>query len=362
MQWTAHAACRCGPQSPRLKALAEAEGEKARLRLFAFAALDEALADAGIDLAALRARGGKAALVVGTSLGMSLVAPETVAEPLAELDGHGDRINADLGELAAALERRLGLPGEVMIVSTACASATHAIALARDMIRFGGYDVVIAGGADSLDRMKYLGHSALSTLTTGLPRPFSRDRDGTLFGEGAGFLVMEAAGASTGRGRTRRHATCIGAGYSTDVHHVTAPDPEGEGGAVAIRAALADAGLAADAIGHVNLHGSGTALNDEAEFKALRSVFGRRIAQIPSTSVKAAVGHAMGAAGALEAVATVLALRERAVPPTLNVAAGEVAFDLDLVTEASRHGVEIDFAISNSFGFGGANGALVFGR
>lgn len=173
---------------------------------------------------------------------------------------------------------------------------------------------------------------------------------------------MEAAGASTGRGRTRRHATCIGAGYSTDVHHVTAPDPEGEGGAVAIRAALADAGLAADAIGHVNLHGSGTALNDEAEFKALRSVFGRRIAQIPSTSVKAAVGHAMGAAGALEAVATVLALRERAVPPTLNVAAGEVAFDLDLVTEASRHGVEIDFAISNSFGFGGANGALVFGR
>lgn len=348
--------------SPTLKAFADAEGETARLRLFAYAALDEALADAGIDLAAVRAKGGKAALVLGTSLGMSLVAPEAVGEPLAEYDGHGDRANADLGDLAAAVERRYGLDGEVTIVSTACASATHAIALARDMIRFDGYDVVIAGGADSLDRMKYLGHSALSTLTTDLPRPFSRKRDGTLFGEGAGFLVMEAAGALEGDGERRRYARCVGAGYSTDIHHVTAPDPEGEGGAAAIRAALDDAGLAADAVGHVNLHGSGTALNDGSEFKALQAVFGDRVARLPSTSIKAAVGHAMGAAGALEAVATVLALRDRALPPTLNVAAGDVEFTLDLVTERCRRGVEVDYAVSNSFGFGGANGALVFGH
>lgn len=348
--------------SPALKAFARSENEMARLRLFAAVALGEALGDAGVDLAAVRRRGGKAALVIGTSLGMSLVAPEAVGETLAEFDGDGDRANADLAALSTVLEQRYGLEGEVTVVSTACASATHAIALARDMIRFDGYDVVVAGGADSLDRMKYLGHSALSTLTPNLPRPFSRDRDGTLFGEGAGFLVMEAAGAREGDEGRRRYAACVGAGYSTDVHHVTAPDPEGEGGAMAIRAALEDAGLGADAIGHVNLHGSGTALNDGSEFKALRAVFGDRVVRLPSTSIKAAVGHAMGAAGALEAVATVLAVRDGVVPPTLNVGADDVEFALDLVTGDSRRDIEITYALTNSFGFGGANGALVFGR
>lgn len=341
--------------SPRLRNLARSAGTTSRLRLFAFAAIDEALATAGIDLAALKRRGGKAALVVGTSLGMSLSAPDLVGEPLAELEG--DDGNAHLAALSAALEERYGLSGDVTVVSTACASATHAIALALDMIRHDGYQVVVAGGADSLDRMKYLGHSALATLTTGRPRPFSRHRDGTLFGEGAGFLVLETAGAAT----ATRQASCVGAGYSTDINHITAPDPQGNGGAMAIRAALADAGLSSRAIGHVNLHGSGTALNDSAEFAALAAVFGERIRQLPCTSIKPAVGHAMGAAGGIEAVAAVLSLKNGIVPPTLNLAADDTEFPLDLVVGEAR-AVAMDYVLSNSFGFGGANGTLVFGH
>src|SRR5262249_22026341 len=174
--------------SENLRAFAVCEQVRARLLVFAFAAIDQALADASIDLTRLRASGRKVALIVGTSLGMSLVAPETVLEQLAEFEG--DRSNADLRALGEAIERRYCLEGEVVVVTPACASSTHAIALACDMIRQDGYDLVIAGGADSLDRMKLLGHTALSTLTPDVPRPFSRARDGTLFGEGAGFLVL----------------------------------------------------------------------------------------------------------------------------------------------------------------------------
>ena len=341
--------------SPALWAMARDAGITSRLLLFACSAIDEALADAGIDIKALRAAGDKVAMVVGTSLGMSLVPPDPADEHLAELGG--DASNPDLAALAAVLEHRYSLLGDITIVSTACASATHAIGLALDMIRYDGYRVVIAGGADSLDRMKYLGHSALSTLTPDLPRPFALSRSGTLFGEGSGFLVLQAADQPP-RGA---YATCDGAGYSTDIHHVTAPDPEGVGGAAAIRAALADAGLTPDAIGHVNLHGSGTALNDSAEFAALATVFGGRMGYLPCTSIKAAVGHAMGAAGGLEAVATVLSLLHETVPPTLNVAHEDVAFPLDLVVGVTRPAF-IDYALSNSFGFGGANGTLIFGR
>jgi len=342
--------------SENLRAFAVCEQVRARLLVFAFAAIDQALADASIDLTRLRASGRKVALIVGTSLGMSLVAPETVLEQLAEFEG--DRSNADLRALGEAIERRYGLEGEVVVVTTACASSTHAIALACDMIRQDGYDLVIAGGADSLDRMKLLGHTALSTLTPDVPRPFSRARDGTLFGEGAGFLVLTPGE----EGSPPRYAACVGAGFSTDVYHVTAPDPTGAGAAAAMRAALADANVEPDAVGHVNLHGSGTTLNDAVEFHALSQVFGARTASLPSTSIKAAIGHTMGAAGAIEAIATVLALRDEVAPPTAYVAADDVAFDLDLVTVSARRIGAMRFALSNSFGFGGANGALLFGR
>lgn len=338
-----------------LRDLAASTGTSSRLHLFAFGAIDEALADAGLDLASLRRDGGKVALVVGTSLGMSLIGIASDTQAQTELEGNES--NARLADFAAALERRYGLEGCVTVVSTACASGTHAIALGLDMIRHEGYQVVIAGGADTLDRMKYLGHSALSTLTTGQPRPFSCRRDGTLFGEGAGFLVLQAPDAPI----SKHYAHCLGGGYSNDINHVTAPDPQGVGGSMAIRAALADAGVAPEAIGHINLHGSGTVLNDSAEYAALEAVFGLRIRSLPCTSIKAAVGHCMGAAGGIEAIATVLSISHASVPPTVNVAAHEVEFPIDLVVEEARSS-SIRYALSNSFGFGGANGSLVFSQ
>lgn len=344
--------------SPELLERAARDRIKARIQLFAVAALDEALQDARLNLREVRSQQGKVALVIGTSLGMSLVMSELVPdETLTELDG--DNANPSLASLARFFEDRYGMPGVVFMVSTACASATHAIALACDMIRYDGYDIVIAGGVDSLDRMKYLGHTALSTLSPQLPKPFSHARDGTLFGEGAGFLVLERPGRS---GAPQPHAICLGVGYSNDNYHVTAPDPEGAGAAMAMTAALADANLRPEDIGHVNLHGSGTTLNDNAEYLALRNVFGDRVSTLPCTSIKAAVGHAMGAAGALEAIATVMTLREQIVPPTLNVSKDEVAFEMDLVVEKPRPLNGVNYAISNSFGFGGANGVVVMGR
>lgn len=345
--------------SPELRLQADRDRIKARIQLFAVAALNEALEDARLNLRAMRSRQGKAALVIGTSLGMSLVLPSLVPdETLAAFDGANDT-NSSLAHLTRFFEDHYSMPGAVSMVSTACASATHAIALACDMIRHDGYDTVIAGGADSLDRMKYLGHSGLSTLTTRLSKPFSRTRDGTLFGEGAGFLVLERPGRA---GAPKPHAICLGAGYSSDNYHVTAPDPEGTGASMAMSAAMADANLRPEDIGHVNLHGSGTVLNDNAEYLALRDVFGDVIATLPCTSIKAAVGHAMGASGALEAIATIMTLREQIVPPTLNVSRSEVAFEMDLVVDKPRPLDGVNYAISNSFGFGGTNGVLVMGR
>jgi 3-oxoacyl-[acyl-carrier-protein] synthase II len=330
---------------------AEREDIRSRLILLAVLAIDEALMDAGLSRG--MPEGKKCALLVGTSLGMSLTASGGEEDQPTVLEG--DENNASFTELARSLGNRYHLEGRTQVVSTACSSGTHAIALAREMILHGGYDVVIAGGADTLDRMKYLGHTALSTLTLTLPRPFAADRAGTLFGEGAAFIVLRSAYDADSC-----YATCAGAGYSTDIYHVTAPDPEGEGGALAIRAALTDAGIAAESVDHVNLHGSGTTLNDSAEFKALHAVFGNRIGEICCTSIKAAIGHVMGAAGAIEAVAAILSIRHQAVPPTINVSTADLAHPLGLVTESALH-CDIRYALSNSFGFGGANGTLIFG-
>ena len=343
----------CVELSPELDALARQQRLKGgRLELFARWAIQEALADAGWSPEAFAK--ARAALVVGTSLGMSLVAPTVQADPLEAYDDGAS--GADFAALAEALGEPFHLEEHTTIVSTACASGTHAIALGRDLVERGDYDVVVAGGSDALDRMKYLGHSALATLTEGVPRPFSRARDGTLFGEGAAFLVLERSGE---RGKGKAYAYCTGAGYSTDIHHLTAPDPAGRGAAAAMSAAIRDAGLDPEQVDHVNLHGSGTALNDDAEALAMSAVFGARARDIPSTSIKAAVAHAMGAAGAIEAVATVLSIHRGEVPPTLNVAPSEVAFDLGLVCERSVKR-PIRTALNNSFGFGGANGVVLF--
>jgi 3-oxoacyl-[acyl-carrier-protein] synthase II len=295
-------------------------------------------------------------LVLGTSLGMSLV--EKSIDHLDECTGERIETFDDFPGLVEELADAYGIHGEALLVTTACAAATNAISIAKDMIEHEGYEVVICGGMDTLDRMKYLGHSALNTLSQTLVRPFAEERDGTLFGEGAGILVLERETPAHGR---RVYAICSGAGYSCDAYHVTGPDPSGAGAIEAMREAVEDADISPEEVDHINLHGSGTQLNDVMEWKAIRELFGPAADRIPVSSIKPAIGHAMGAAGALEAVATALTVRHQTIPPTLNVAAPASSLPLNLICGQAREAA-IGHALSNSFGFGGCNGAILFSR
>jgi 3-oxoacyl-[acyl-carrier-protein] synthase II len=340
--------------SPTVRDYARRTGISSRLALFAALAVEEALRQSGLEDQDIRHR--KVGLVVGVSLGMSLVKADV--EAVSENADASEETADDLSDLADELADRFGIGGEALIVSTACAAGTNAIGIARDMIRFEEYDAVICGGADTLDRMKYLGHSALNTLTPTSIKPFAAERDGTLFGEGAGMLVLESARRLNGKAPL---AICSGSGFSCDAHHITAPDPSAAGAVHVMKEALRDAGLGPRDIHHINLHGSGTLQNDAVECQAIGEVFGSAASSIPVTSVKSAIGHAMGAAGACEAVATVLSVMHQKVPPTVNTRGQDPAFPVRLVCDAALDW-EIEHALSNSFGFGGCNGAVVFSK
>ena len=339
---------------PEQVAYARERGLRSRIALFADIAITEALRDALLSPEDLRAR--KVGLVIGISLGMSLVSEGI--ESVHENADAGCETFDDISGLAGELADRYGISGEAFTVSTACAAGTNAIGIARDMIVLDGYDAVICGGVDTLDRMKYLGHTGLTTLTPTTIKPFAAERDGTIFGEGAGILVLEAAGNLAGR---RPYAVCAGSGFSCDANHITAPDPAGAGAIHAMRDALRDAGLAPAEIDYINLHGSGTPHNDTVESMAIVEVFGEKASAVPVSSIKSAIGHAMGAAGACEAVATVLSVRHQKIPPTANVAGKDPALPLQLVCGASIDR-KIGHALSNSFGFGGCNGTVIFSR
>lgn len=339
---------------PDQAAFARERGIRSRLALLADLAIAEALRDSGLSAEELRTR--KVGLVIGISLGMSLVRERV--DSVRENADSGCETFDDITGFAADLADRYGITGEAFTVSTACAAGTNAIGIARDMIVLDGYDAVICGGADTLDRMKYLGHTGLTTLTPTTIKPFAADRDGTIFGEGAGILVLETTRNLAGR---RPYAVCAGSGFSCDANHITAPDPGGAGAIHAMREALRDAGLAPSAIDYINLHGSGTPHNDTVESMAIVEVFGEKAAAIPVSSIKSAIGHAMGAAGACEAVATVLSVRHQKIPPTAGVSAKDPELPVQLVCGAAIDR-KIDHALSNSFGFGGCNGTVIFSR
>jgi 3-oxoacyl-[acyl-carrier-protein] synthase II len=339
---------------PDQVAYAREKGIHSRLVFLADLAISEAVRDSGLSAAYLGTK--RVGLVIGISLGMSLV--REGVESVRENAGPGDDSFDDISGFAAELAERYGITGEAFTVSTACAAGTNAIGIARDMIVLDGYDAVICGGADTLDRMKYLGHTGLTTLTPTTIKPFAADRDGTIFGEGAGILVLEAAENLAGR---RPYAVCAGSGFSCDANHITAPDPAGAGAMHAMQDALRDAGLAPAAIDYINLHGSGTPHNDTVESMAICGVFGDKATSIPVSSIKSAIGHAMGAAGACEAVATVLSVKYQKIPPTAGVQAKDPELPLQLVCGAAMDR-RIEHALSNSFGFGGCNGSVIFSR
>ena len=339
-----------------------------RFTQLAVAACDEALGDAGWD-GELPYAPERVGCVLGTGIGgigtleanhVTLLeqGPERVS-PLAV-----PLMMSNAG--AAALSMRHGLRGQVYGIVSACAAGAHAIGAAARMVTAGDADAVVTGGSEAA--LTPLARAAFASLdatsTSGISRPFDKRRDGFVMGEGAAVLVLEDAEKAAARGATVL-GEVLGYGATSDAYHLTAPDPEGTGAAAAIRVALEDAGLEPGDIDYVNAHGTSTPLNDRSETAALKAALGARAHEIPVSSTKSAIGHLLGAAGAVEAAATVLALRDRVAPPTLGYGEPDEGLDLDYVPNAARpltpRNGRPPVALSNSFGFGGHNAVLCLG-
>lgn len=269
-------------------------------------------------------------------------------------------LSSTVGAPTDMIASSIGAYGPRLGPSTACSSSAISIAMGLTWIRSGAADVVVAGGTDALCRMTYTGFHALQALAPEPCRPFDQDRKGLTLGEGAATLVLEAEEHARSRGAPIL-AVLRGAGLSCDAVHPTAPHEEGHGACLALRNAIADAEVTQDQIAYVNAHGTGTPQNDAAEARALHGVFGDRATELPVSSTKGLLGHLLGAAGAVEAVATILALRGGFVPPTIGLSTPDPACALDLVRGAPRE-LSFTIAASNSYGFGGNNCSLILER
>jgi 3-oxoacyl-[acyl-carrier-protein] synthase II len=338
--------------------------------LYGIAAADEAVADAGLgpDADFDRTRAG---VLVGSGIGgLSAIADNAVI-----LHEQGPRrispffIPSALINLASGqISIKYGLKGPNHAVVTACATGAHAIGDAMRMIKYGDADIMVAGGTEAavcrLGIAGFIACRALSTSFNDTPtkasRPYDKDRDGFVMGEGAGVVVLEEYEHAKARG-AKIYAEVCGYGLSGDAYHITSPAEDGDGGYRAMVATLKDAGVTPDQIGYVNAHGTSTPLGDEIELRAVERLFGDSAKGLVMSSTKSAIGHLLGAAGAVEAVFSVLALRDQIAPPTLNLDSPSVATAIDLVPHEKK-AISADVALSNSFGFGGTNASLVFKR
>lgn len=339
-----------------------------RFAQLAIAAGAQALADAGWDAEEPPTDPVEIGCVIGSGIG-GMNTFETQCEVL--LERGPERVSPlaiplIMGNAAAGLlAMRHGLRGPAFGVMSACASGTHAIGEAMRMIRSGDAQAVVTGGAEAT--LTPLAKAAFAkmeaTSPTGISRPFDARRDGFVMGEGAGVLVLESEELAAERG-ARVLGEVLGYAATADAHHLTAPEPTGRPAATAITRALRDAQLTPEDIAYVNAHGTSTPLNDRSETEAIKLALGERAYDIPVSSTKSAIGHLLGAAGAVEAIATVIALNEHTAPPTLNYEERDPNLDLDYVADGPRaivngHGRLV--ALSNSFGFGGHNAVICLG-
>jgi 3-oxoacyl-[acyl-carrier-protein] synthase II len=331
-----------------------------RFAQFAVATAEEALEDAG-GLEGLTADPARAGVIIGTGVG----GLETLDTQMKVFHDKGPRRVSPFmvpmimsNAAAAAVSMRYGFRGPCEATVTACAAGTHSIGNAARLIATGRCDVMVAGGTEAA--LSPVGVVAFTNMTalssSGVSRPFDATRDGFVAAEGAAALVLEEWGRAVGRG-ARIYAEVAGAASNADAFHITAPAPGGAGAAACMELAIVDAGLTPSNIAHINAHGTSTPLNDEAEAEAINKVFGTPGPIV--TSTKGVTGHALGAAGALEAVTTVLTMANRLIPPTAGLTELDPEIHLDVVMGGPR-AWEPGPTLSNSFGFGGHNGCLVF--
>ena len=335
---------------------------------FAVAAARMALEDAGLKT------GGEVAEGLGVSLGTGMGGIPFLEQAAAVLRERGPSrispyaIPGMIPNMAAGVvSMQVGAGGPNLATSTACAAANHAIGEAARLLQWGDAETMLAGGTEALiTPLVVAGFSALKVLSrhneepARASRPFDRNRDGFVIGEGAGMVVLEGLDHALHRGACI-YAEVAGYGQSADAHHLTAQSPDGAGPARAMTRGLLDAGLAPEAVQYISAHATASPASDAIEAAAIRGVFGAHAAALAVSSIKSMTGHPLGASGALQAIATCLAIRHGVVPPTINYETPDPACDLDVVPNASRH-LSVDAALSNTFGFGGTNATLAFRR
>ena len=342
-----------------------------RYSQFSVCVADEALKDSGLDLE--KEDRSRVGVIWGSGMG-GLQSTESEIIDFAKGDGvphfNPFMIPKAIPSIAAGLiSIRFGLGGPSYSVSTACSSSSHAVGSAFDQIRLGHADVLLTGGADA--DVTYTGIGGFNSLhalstrndsPTTASRPFSKSRDGFVLGEGAACLIMEEYEHAKARG-AKIYAEIIGVGMTSDAYHMTAPDPEGKGAERVMRMALKDAGVAPELIDYVNTHGTSTPLGDVTEVKAIQRVFGEHVYDMNLDSTKSMTGHLIGATGAVEAMACIMALKEGIIPPTINHdpedADEEIDYRINFTFDKAQKR-NIRYALSNTFGFGGHNACLIF--
>ena len=311
---------------------------------------------------------------IGVNFGSGIGGLPMIEGMHAELNANGPRRISPffipgtiINMIAGLLSIEVGAKGPNLAMVTACTTSTHCIGEAAKSIRYGDADVMIAGGSEAVvTELAIGGFAAARALSTrnddpaSASRPWDKDRDGFVLGEGAGAVVLEEYEHARARG-AKIYCELAGYGVSADAHHMTAPPEDGDGGFRAMRNALKDAAMDAGAIDYINAHGTSTPLGDVAETIAIKRLLGARAPKVAVNSTKSMTGHLLGAAGAVEAVFSILALRDQVSPPTINLRTPDPQCDLDYVPNEARR-MPIRAALSNSFGFGGTNGTLVFRR
>jgi 3-oxoacyl-[acyl-carrier-protein] synthase II len=338
--------------------------------IYAMSAADQALADSGFKPRTEEER-ERTGVLIGSGIGglsgiadTSITLKEKGPRRVSPFFIPGRLINLAAGQVSI----KHGLKGPNHAVVTACSTGAHAIGDAARIVALGDADVMVAGGAESpICRIAMAGFAACRALSTSFndtpekaSRPYDKDRDGFVMGEGAGIVILEALEHAKARG-ARIYAEVIGYGMSGDAYHITAPSETGDGAFRCMRAALKRAGIDASEVDYVNAHGTSTPMGDEIELGAVERLFGNSAGKLSMSSTKSAVGHLLGAAGAVEAVYSILAIRDNVAPPTLNLDNPSVETAIDLVPHVARQR-RIDTVLSNSFGFGGTNASLVMRR